>query len=171
MIELVCHYGGPKYIFRIYPVNKLNAQQLRPMLLEAANAVVQKGGHLLSMTCDNCTLNQATYKALGGPGKVDLQTIGISVFMLYDYVHIFKNVRNNWFTEPSKKLTFTVDGKEYLASWKDIETLYNVDKVMPVRLTKLTQASVYPKPLQRHSVPLVCKVFNEKNTCCSISFK
>ena len=169
VIELVCHYGGPKYIFRIYPVNKLNAQQLRPMLLEAANTVVQKGGHLLSLICDNCTLNQATYKALGGPGKVDLQPIGISIFLLYDYVHIFKNIRNNWYTEPSKKLTFTVDNKDYLASWNDIETLYNADKVMPVRLTKLTQASVYPKPLQRQSVPLVCKVFNEKTSAALLS--
>lgn len=137
VIELVCHYGGPRYIMRIYPVNRLKADQLRGMVLEAANAVVQKGGHPLSFICDNCPLNQKTYKELGGPGKVDLQPIGISVFMLYDYVHIFKNIRNNWYTEPSKELTFLMDGKEYVASWQDIVTLYDADKAQPVRLTNL----------------------------------
>ena len=29
-------------------------------------------------------------------------------------------------------------------------------------MIKLTHTSVYPKPLQRQSVPLVCQVFNEK---------
>ena len=33
---------------------------------------------------------------------------------------------------------------------------------MPLRLTKLTHTSVFPKPLQRQSVPLVCQVFHEK---------
>ena len=89
VIELVCHYGGPKYIMRIYPTNRLNAEQLRVMLLEAATAVVQKGGRPLSFVCDNYSVNQKTYKDLGGPGKVVLQPIGISVFMIYDYGHLF----------------------------------------------------------------------------------
>ena len=55
-----------------------------------------------------------------------------------------------------------MDGKEYLACWDDIVKLYNTDKKDSIRLTKLTFTSVYPKPLQRQSVPLVCKVFNEK---------
>ena len=45
---------------------------------------------------------------------------GSFVFLGHDYDHVFKNIRNNWFTEPNKELSFTVDGKEYIAYWKDV---------------------------------------------------
>ena len=162
VIELVCNHGGPKYIFRIYPTSRLNADQLKGMLLEAASAVVHCGGRPFTFVCDNCAVNQKTYKDLGGPGYVDLQPIGISVFLIYDYVHIFKNIRNNWITEPSKELSFSINDKQYVASWNDVITLYETDRTQAVRLTKLTHVSVFPKPLQRQSVPYVCQIFNEK---------
>ena len=40
-------------------------------------------------------------------------------YLIYDYPHIFKNLRNNWITEAQKQLIFMVDGKEYLACWND----------------------------------------------------
>ena len=58
-------------------------------------------------------------------------------------------------TEPSKELTFNVDGIEYVAKWADIVILYEEDKQTPIRLTKLTYNSVHPKPLQRQSVPIL----------------
>ena len=75
-------------------------------------------------------------------------------------------MRNNWIAEPSKELTFNVDGNEYVAKWADIVKLYEEDKQTPIRLTKLTYISGHPKPLQRQSVPLVWQVFHEKNVCC-----
>ena len=35
VIEVVCHHGGPKYLLHIYPVAKLNSDQLKKFLLEA----------------------------------------------------------------------------------------------------------------------------------------
>ena len=72
----MCNYGGPKYILRIYPTSRLNADKLRDMLLEAAIAVVHTGGRPLTFVCDNCAVNQKAYKDLGVPGKVDLQPLG-----------------------------------------------------------------------------------------------
>ena len=92
VFELVCNYGGPKYIMRIYPVSRLTANYLREMLLEAATAVVNTGGRPLSFVCDNYPVNRKTYKDLGGPGQVVLPSIGISVFLMYDYVHILRTL-------------------------------------------------------------------------------
>ena len=39
---------------------------------------------------------------------------------------------------------------------------YEEDRQFTLRLKKLTHTSVFPKPLQRQSVPLVCQVFNDK---------
>ena len=82
--------------------------------------------------------------------------------LFYDYIHISKNLRNNWITELSKELSFSVDEKEYVAKWSDVQQLYEEDKKNPIRLTKLTYTSVYPKLLQRQSVPFVSQVFNDK---------
>ena len=85
---------------------------------------------------------------------------GLPMFLIYDYINIFKNLRNNWISEALKLLSFHIDAREYLACWSI--NLYEEDKKNPIRLTKLTRTSIYPKPLQRQSVSLVHQVFNEK---------
>ena len=113
VIEIVCHHGGPRYILRVLPVAKLNADDLKGILQEAMFAIVKAVGRIVSLVCDNCPTNQGVYKKLCGPGKVHL---GNTVFSVYDYVHIFKNLRNNWISVASKKLSFENDGKELIAS-------------------------------------------------------
>ena len=62
----------------------------------------------------------------------------------------------------TQQLSFTFKGKQYLACWSDVVLLYEHDRKSLIRLTKLTNTSVYLKPLQRQSVPLVFPVFNDK---------
>ena len=71
----------------------------------------------------------------------------------------------------NKQLSFEKDGKTLTASWADVQTLYEEDRMTTVRLTKLTHTSVFPKPLQRQSVPLVCQVFNEKTVAAMVSLQ
>ena len=75
-------------------------------LLETASTVKEKGGMPISFICDNCPLNQGTYHALGELGRAYLPALGIHVYLVYDFVHIFDNLRNNWITEPSKRADF-----------------------------------------------------------------
>ena len=100
-----------------------------------------------------------------------LETIGRYVFLVFDYVHIFKNVRNNWITVANQQLSFVKDGKDYIAYWADIKALYEEDRLTVIRLTKLTHTAVFPKPLQRQSVPLVCQVFNDKTVAALSALK
>lgn len=116
----------------------------------------------MSIVCDNCPLNQRLYKDLAGPGLVTLPNEGLQVYLVHDYVHIFKNIRNNWITEPKQELSFHLDGTEYKACWADIVNLHEIDSKTPLRMTKLTHTAVFQKVLQRQSVPLVCKVFDDK---------
>ena len=162
VIEVVCHFGGPKYILRIHPVAKLNSDKLREMILEALVAVHNAGGTTISCVCDNCKTNVSVYGKLGGPGKSFIEAINSDVFLVFGYVHLFKNIRNNWITEHNKELSFMKEEKMYVARWRDIEALYNEDRKNSIRLTKITYIAVYPKPLQRQSVPFVCQIFHEK---------
>ena len=99
---------------------------------------------------------------MGSPGEVALQSNESKVFLLYDYMHIFKDIKwdyiqiivllstviglNTWITESSKQLAFA-KGKKYQACWNDVIKLYNVDKQNAVQSTKLSY-SFYTKPLQ-----------------------
>ena len=107
---------------------------------------------------------------MGGPGKVHLKNFELSLFLV-SYVHIFKNIRNKWITEENQQLSFSVDGKNYIAHWSDIRELYEEDRKKLIRLTKLTHTSVFPKPLQRQSIPLVCQVFNDKTVAALSTLK
>jgi hypothetical protein len=62
-----------------------------------------------------------------------------------------------------------MDGTDYKACWKDIRRLYEIDN--KTRMTKLTHTCVFPKVLQRQSVPLVCKVFYDKTIVAFESVK
>ena len=85
VIKIVCHYGGPRYILRVRPVAKLNADDLKSILQDGMLVIVKAGGRIMSLVCDNCPTNQGVYRKLGGPGKVHLQNIGIDVFLGFEY--------------------------------------------------------------------------------------
>lgn len=50
----------------------------------------------------------------------------------------------------------------FTASREALKALYEENCKTPVRLTKLTYISIFPKPLQTQSSPLVYQVFNDK---------
>ena len=63
------------------------------------------------------------------------------------------------------------EGKTYVAQSKDIEALYEEDRRNRIRLTKITYTAVYPKLLQRQSVPFVCKIFHDKTVAALSTVK
>ena len=81
VIELVCHFGGPRYILRVHPVSKLSTESLKVMLIESLTTIVRAGGTPLSIICDNCPTNQGVYAKLGGHGKVHLKNFDLSLFL------------------------------------------------------------------------------------------
>lgn len=83
-------------------------------------------------------------------------------YCVYDYLQIFKNIRNNWIAVVNQQLTFEKDGVSYIAAWSDIRALYEEDQKLTIRMTKITHTAVYPRPLQRQSVPPLYQFFNEK---------
>ena len=102
------------YLLRIYPVAKLDSDQLQEVLLEALVAVINAGGTIISYVGDNCKTNVAVYGKLGGSAKAFKNAINSHIFLVSYYVHSFKNVRNNWITVSDKKLFFIKREKHML---------------------------------------------------------
>ena len=42
------------------------------------------------------------------------------IFLLFDYVHVVKCLRNNWLTEKTKRLQYTFNGVTQVAKWSDL---------------------------------------------------
>ena len=81
------------------------------------------------------------------------------IFLLFDYVHLLKCIRNNWLTEKVAELEFTVDGVKKVAKWDDLRKLHELECHKLVKMSKLSDVAVNPKPIERQKVSDCLKVF------------
>ena len=69
------------------------------------------------------------------------------MFLLYDPVHLLKNIRNNWLTETTKTITFPTPQGNALAKWSYLEELHKAENQMMMKLSNLTPTSVFPSKI------------------------
>ena len=111
-------------------------------------------------------MNQAFLKKFDTNTSSPWQTKD-NVFLLYDFVHLMKNIRKNWITEPMKELKFFLDEEEEVAKWTDIENQYKLESQHLLKMSKLSEVAVYPSPIERLKVSLCLKVFCDETVCAS----
>ena len=118
---VVCMYGGPKFLCKMLPVKELNAD----FLFEQTNILLENlkaaGTKVIAIVCDGNRVNQAFFKKFD---TIFPWLTKDNLFLLFDYVHIFKNIRNNWITEATQELEFYLNDQKYTASWSNIRKLY-----------------------------------------------
>ena len=82
------------------------------------------------------------------------------LFLLYDYVHLMKCIRNNWLTEKCGEILFeTESGSAMIARWSDLRDLFKAEESQLVKMSKLNETAVYPKPIERQRVSTCLNVF------------
>ena len=83
--------------------------------------------------------------------------------MIYDPIHIIKNIRNNWITEKNKTIQRThPDTNELMtAKWSDLIELYNHEQKTTngLYLSKLTKAAIDPSNIDKQKAALALCVF------------
>ena len=154
-----CLYGGPEFLVKALPVSKLTADFLREQstpILEAVSS--HETSQIVAIIADGHKTNQKCFKNLGTI-KNKPWLLNEETFLLYDFVHVMKCVRNNWITEKSGELEYEFEGKKQVAKWSDLKLLYDVECESLLKLSKLSYVSVYPKPIERQSVETCLKVF------------
>ena len=82
-----------------------------------------------------------------------------NIFLLYDYVHVLKSVRNNWITEKTQQLIFTQSGGNHVAKWSDFKNLYHLEERNLVKMSNLNAKSISLTPIERQKVSTCLKVF------------
>ena len=166
-IMVKCLHGGPTFLLKMVPVKGMKAKFLFKQVKEILNLIRSAGGNPTSIISDGCRVNKKFFKKFTTvKNKPWLTTDGI--FLLFDYVHLIKNIRNNWLTEPANELNFEKCDESFTAKWDDLINLFELEEKeraagSGVRgLSKLTEVSVKPKPVERQKVETCLRVFSEE---------
>ena len=155
---MVCPlFGGPKFLYKVYPVVKLDTDFLYTETMNILNDMKSVGVDIKAIVADNNRVNQSFFKRF--PCAKNPWLSDDNYFLLFDFVHLIKSIRNNWITEKTQELQFTYEGKTYLAKWSDIKKLYELEQNSLVKLSKLTDVAVSPKPIERQKVETCLRVF------------
>ena len=156
---IVSLFGGIEFVYKMLPINGLDAN----FLFEQCNIIVSQmrnlGGKIVSIICDGNRTNQSFFK------KFDLVSPWLTsenIVLLYDYVHLMKSVRNNWITEKCGELEFKHGDQKMIARWNDLRSLYQSESTQLVKMSKLTDVAVNPKPIERQRVSTCLKVFSQE---------
>ena len=83
-------------------------------------------------------------------------------YLLFDYVHLLKNIRNNWLTERMGVLEFEDDSIITTAKWGHLTKLYQLESDSLLKMSKLNEVAVAPKPIERQKVASCLKVLCEE---------
>ena len=80
------------------------------------------------------------------PGKPWLAVDG--KYLLYDFVHLIKNICNLWLTEKTQELIFDDNRVTRIAKWTHLKQLYNPESRSFLKLSDLNEISISPKPVE-----------------------
>ena len=155
---IVSLFGGPKFLCRMLPVRGLDAHFVYEQTNLILDAIKCAGGNTVAIICDANRVNQKLFTMFDRDYPWRTKD---NIFLLFDYVHLFKNIRNNWITEQCQEIEFYSGDQKKVAKWADIIELYelesNKDKL--ATMSSLTEVAVYPKPVERQKVSTCLQVF------------
>ena len=165
--------GGPAFVARLIPVFSLKHDLLYDQLLKLIKIIHESGGYVFLAITDNLRANISCFekfrKTFGGDFEYSVyhpvkNNIFPFLFLFFDTIHLFKNIKSNWITEKMKKLCFHnfETDEELTAEWKHIVDIYKEERDLIVKQTRLTYATIYPTNFDKQKVQLTFNVFNEK---------
>ena len=101
--------GGKRFLYKALPVYRLSAGFQYEQVVDMLNLIRSCNGITVAISCDKNRVNQSFFKKFNliSPWR----TTG-NIFLLYDYVHLIKSMRNNWLTEKMQELKYSDFGPE-----------------------------------------------------------
>lgn len=166
-IMVKCLFGGPTFLLKMVPVKGMKTQFLFEQVSEMLSLIKMAGGKPACLICDGNRTNQKLFKMFSTvESKPWLTTDGM--YLLFDFVHLIKSIRNNWLTERMGELNFEQDSQTFTARWADIMKLFKLESEDRLNgsgvrgLSKLNEVSVQPKPIERQKVETCLRVFSDE---------
>jgi hypothetical protein len=161
-------FGSYKEIVKLVPVSGLTGEELKKFTIEVIQYVQSFNFKVIVVISDNNRVNQSMFKLFcetkyftSNPSFTNLP-----LYLTYDFVHIFKNVRNNWLNIKNYESTFLYpDFDDHTiirkASFDHLRQIHNNEKnILVKKAFKLNNKSLYPNNIERQNVRLVDNVFH-----------
>ena len=100
-VMVKCCFSNKTFLVRLVPVFSLDAKFSYKIIEDCIRQLERCGATVISLINDNLRTNQAAFKMFkpmdpSEPWKVHCPAGDHPMFLLYDPIHIFKNIRNNW---------------------------------------------------------------------------
>ena len=70
------------------------------------------------------------------------------MYLLFDFVHLLKNIRNLWLTEKTGELVYSDNGIQRTAKWEHLKCLHQLESEKLVKLSDLNEVAIAPKPIK-----------------------
>lgn len=163
-----CFFTNKKFLVKVLPCHALNAQFLYQTVTTVISSLEKSGAKVFALINDNNRVNQSFFRIFNkmSPATPWMVTSPTNpqqpLFLIFDPVHLLKNIRNNWVTDKTQTLTFYSSDTVKEANWKHLVELHQHEEKTLVRLSKLTKASVAPSNIEKQKVSLVVNVFNDQ---------
>ena len=91
------------------------------------------------------------------------------LFLLFDPVHIFKNIRNSCITERTQTITFDHQDNICIARWSDLKSTQEYEVTSLLKLSSLTRQSINLTNIEKQKVGLALNVFSAALETSSLS--
>ena len=112
-IMIKCQNGGPRFLVKMIPVSKLNATFLYDQVCQILEIIKSSSGTVTAVITDINRTIQAFFKRFNSPESKPWKTSD-GIFLLCDYVHLLKSIRNNWLTEKRNIFNFSMTTRRKL---------------------------------------------------------
>ena len=158
-------------IVRLLPCANSSAVELFP-IIKAVIQDVEACDLFVQVLCtDNYPMNVNIFK-LFSPDRILKHTvphpidINRSLFLLFDFVHIIKSIRNNWLNQKDYNKTFTYPNFDQIhvsntAVFEEIRQLYKSDQHAVAKLApRLTSKACWPSTFEKQNVSLALRIFD-----------
>jgi len=164
-VMVKCLFTKRKFLAKLIPCHALNADFAHQCISNVIVTLENCGATVIGLITDNNRVNQACFgkfSALNADTPWVVKSPGGNTtpfFLIYDPVHLLKNIRNNWITEKTKTLSFCLNNETHFACWRDLEDLQRQESSSIVKMSRLSAASVNPSNLEKQKVSLALNVF------------
>ena len=113
-VMISCMFGETTFISKMLPIAKLNLSFLCEQITLTIDTINQSSVIVKAVICDGNGNNQAFFRLFDTEPQQPWLTKG-GIYLLYDFVHLLKNIRNNWLTEKMRELAFYERGMKKMA--------------------------------------------------------
>ncbi|KAG1674491.1 Zinc finger SWIM domain-containing protein 3 [Nymphon striatum] len=169
ILGFMISFVGNKDIVCLFPVKKLNANELEECCLAELRLLDDIGYNVVAISVDNHPVNRSYFVSKLCEGNLKLQVAnpvnGAPLFLLFEAVHSMKNIFNNFegkkvvcypnFDDPISNVLST-------AKFEHMIDLYDMEVPKPIKMEhKLLMKCLCPRNIEKLSVKLALAVFHE----------